>query len=83
MIFQVSTLRFATRMMCLTCEPAVNEVYDPAVCYAFCILAIIIGVGREGWGAINSNYPSPVAGNLQCLSGHNHRYRKEGGGGSL
>ncbi|XP_041374463.1 kinesin-like protein KIF9 [Gigantopelta aegis] len=27
----VSTLRFATRMMCLMCEPAVNEVYDPAI----------------------------------------------------
>jgi cytosine/uracil/thiamine/allantoin permease len=29
--FQVSTLRFATRMMCVASEPTVNEVYDPAV----------------------------------------------------
>jgi len=27
----VSTLRFATRMMCVSSEPAVNEVYDPAM----------------------------------------------------
>ncbi|XP_060585540.1 kinesin-like protein KIF9 isoform X1 [Ruditapes philippinarum] len=27
----VSTLRFATRMMCVASEPTVNEVYDPAV----------------------------------------------------
>lgn len=27
----VSTLRFATRMMCVANEPAVNEVYDPAL----------------------------------------------------
>ncbi|XP_005111799.1 kinesin-like protein KIF9 isoform X3 [Aplysia californica] len=27
----VSTLRFATRMMCVASEPAVNEVYDPAL----------------------------------------------------
>lgn len=27
----ISTLRFATRMMCVASEPAVNEVYDPAV----------------------------------------------------
>lgn len=27
----VSTLRFATRMMCVSSEPTVNEVYDPAV----------------------------------------------------
>ena len=29
--FQVSTLRFATRMMCVANEPAMNEVYDPSV----------------------------------------------------
>ncbi|KAL8610515.1 hypothetical protein ACOMHN_060435 [Nucella lapillus] len=29
--FQVSTMRFATRMMCVSIEPAVNEVYDPAL----------------------------------------------------
>ena len=33
--FQVSTLRFATRMMCVANEPAINEVYDPAVSYLF------------------------------------------------
>ncbi|KAK7506301.1 hypothetical protein BaRGS_00002413 [Batillaria attramentaria] len=27
----VATLRFATRMMCVTSEPAVNEVFDPAL----------------------------------------------------
>ncbi|KAK3083432.1 hypothetical protein FSP39_022438 [Pinctada imbricata] len=27
----VSTLRFATRMMCVASEPAINEVYDPVV----------------------------------------------------
>lgn len=27
----VSTLRFATRMMCVASEPAINEVYDPAL----------------------------------------------------
>jgi len=27
----VSTLRFATRMMCVASEPAVNEIYDPAL----------------------------------------------------
>ncbi|XP_033728379.1 kinesin-like protein KIF9 [Pecten maximus] len=27
----VSTLRFATRMMCVASEPSINEVYDPAV----------------------------------------------------
>ncbi|KAK7113745.1 kinesin-like protein KIF9 isoform X2 [Littorina saxatilis] len=31
----VSTMRFATRMMCVANEPAVNEVYDPAAC-RFC-----------------------------------------------
>ena len=31
---QVSTLRFATRMMCVASEPALNEHYDPAVGYA-------------------------------------------------
>ena len=29
--FQVSTMRFATRMMCVASEPTVNEIYDPAV----------------------------------------------------
>lgn len=27
----VSTMRFATRMMCVASEPAVNEIYDPAI----------------------------------------------------
>lgn len=27
----MSTLRFATRMMCVASEPAVNELYDPVV----------------------------------------------------
>ncbi|KAH9489559.1 Kinesin-like protein kif9 [Bulinus truncatus] len=27
----VSTLRFSTRMMCVTSEPCINEVYDPAM----------------------------------------------------
>ena len=33
-LLQVSTLRFATRMMCVASEPALNEHYDPAVGYA-------------------------------------------------
>ena len=28
---QISTLRFANRMMCITITPAVNEKYDPVV----------------------------------------------------
>ena len=27
----ISTLRFATRMMCIAIDPAVNEFYDPAL----------------------------------------------------
>ena len=30
-VFQVSTLRFATRMMCVASEPAMNEIIDPVV----------------------------------------------------
>lgn len=29
----VSTLRFATRMMCVASEPAINEQVDPTVCF--------------------------------------------------
>ena len=31
LLLQISTLRFASRMMCVSSEPTVNEHYDPAV----------------------------------------------------
>ena len=31
LLLQVSTLRFATRMMCVASEPAMNEIIDPVV----------------------------------------------------